>query len=181
MLVGGKVVLRTVKASDLNTLFELTADVRDVGEHWPLQLSSEHLSRKRFDQSGWWDGDLRVLLITDRDDRILGQIVIFKAAVYQNAYEFGYRIFRPEDRGKGYMTEAVTLAAAFLFETERIDRIQATALPGNTGSQRVLEKCGFALEGTMRRAMFHRGRSEDLRLYALLREDAPALSELLAE
>jgi ribosomal-protein-alanine N-acetyltransferase len=180
MLVGNKVVLRTVRESDLGILFELTADVRDAGDHWPLQLRSEHAARRRFEENGWWDDELGVLLITDREDRILGQIVMFKAAVYQNAYEFGYRIFKPDDRGKGYMSEAVSLAAAFLFETKTIDRIQATTLPENEGSQRVLEKCGFAFEGIMRRAMFHRGRSQDLRLYSILRDDTPRLSDLLA-
>jgi RimJ/RimL family protein N-acetyltransferase len=105
---------------------------------------------------------------------------MFKAAAYQNAYEYGYRIFKPEDRGKGFMPEAVALATAFLFETKRIDRIQATTLPGNEASQRVLEKCGFAFEGTMRKAMFHRGQSCDLRLYSILREDVRPLGELLA-
>jgi len=126
MLVGNKVVLRTVRESDLGILFELTADVRDAGDHWPLQLRSERAARRRFEENGWWDDQLGVLLITDREDRILGQIVMFKA---------------------------------FLFETKTIDRIQATTLPENEGSQRVLEKCGFAFEGIMRRAMFHRGRS----------------------
>ena len=180
MLVGNKVVLRTVRESDLGILFELTADVRDAGDHWPLQLRSERAARRRFEENGWWDDQLGVLLITDREDRILGQIVMFKAAVYQNAYELGYRIFKPDDRGKGYMSEAVSLAAAFLFETKTIDRIQATTLPENEGSQRVLEKCGFAFEGIMRRAMFHRGRSQDLRLYSILRDDTLRLSDLLA-
>lgn len=180
MLVGKKAILRTVRESDLDTLFELTADVRDAGDHWPLQLRSEHAARKRFEENGWWDDEFGALLITDLDDRIVGQIVMFKAAVYQNAYEFGYRIFRPGDRGKGYMPEAVALAVSFLFETKTIDRIQATTLPENEASQRVLEKCGFTFEGTMRSAMFHRGRSSDLRLYSILREDARPLGELLA-
>ncbi len=180
MLVGEKVILRTVRESDLDTILELTADVRDAGDYWPVQLQSEQASRKRFQEDGWWSDEFGVLLITDREDRILGQIVMFKATPYQNAYEFGYRLFRPDDRGKGYMPEAVSLAAAFLFATKRIDRIQATTLPGNEASQRVLEKCGFTFEGILRKALFHRGQSQDLRLYSILREDARPLNELLA-
>ena len=180
MLVGKKVILRTVRESDLEPLLELTADVRGSGDYWPLQLGSQQASKKRFLENGWWTDEFGVFLITDREDRIVGQIVLFKAAAYQNAYEFGYRIFKPDDRGKGYMQEAVSLAAAFLFETKTIDRIQATTLPENEGSRRVLEKCGFAFEGIMRKAMFHRGRSQDLLLYSILREDARPLSELLA-
>jgi ribosomal-protein-alanine N-acetyltransferase len=180
MLVGKRVILRTVRESDLDILFELTADVRDSGDYWPLQLGSQQASKKRFQENGWWSDEFGVLLITDREDRIVGQIVMFKAAAYQNAYEFGYRVFKPGDRGKGYMPEAVSLAAAFVFETKTVDRIQAAILSENEGSQRVLEKCGFAFEGIMRKAMFHRGRSQDLRLYSILREDARPLSELLA-
>ena len=59
------------------------------------------------------------------------------------------------------MTETVSLAAVFLFETEMVDRIQAAALPGEVGSQRALGKRGFAFAGTMRKATSHRERSED--------------------
>jgi RimJ/RimL family protein N-acetyltransferase len=47
--------------------------------------------------------------------------------------------------------------------------------PDNVGSRRVLEKCGFTLEGTLRKALFHHGRYQDLSLYSVLRNECPPL------
>jgi ribosomal-protein-alanine N-acetyltransferase len=79
------------------------------------------------------------------------------------------------------MSEAVSLLVAFLFETRPVERIQATALPGNKGSQQVLQKCGFQFEGIMRRALFHRGRAEDVHLFAIVRGEHRPLADLLVD
>lgn len=180
MLVGKTVILRTIREADLDRLYELAADVRDMGDYWPLSIASEINWKRRMSESGWWTEEHGGLLITDRQDRIVGQVLFFKAADYQSAYELGYRIYKPEDWGQGYMSEAVTLFVAYLFDTRPIDRIQATTIVGNEGSRRVLEKCGFQFEGVMRRAVFHQGRSRDLNLFSIVRGEAPALKQVLA-
>jgi RimJ/RimL family protein N-acetyltransferase len=43
--------------------------------------------------------------------------------------------------------------------------------PDNDASQRVAEKCGFTLEGTMRKAWFHRGRHQDVQVWSILRDE----------
>lgn len=181
MLVGKNVVLRTLREADLDRLYDQAADVRDMGDYWPLGIPSELRWKKRLTETGWWEEDHGGMLITDHKDNILGQVLFFKAAAYQNAYEMGYRIYKPANWGKGYMSEAVSLLVAFLFETKPVDRIQATALPENVGSQRVLEKCGFQFEGVLRKAIFHQGRSQDLHLYSILRDECGPLKDLLAQ
>ncbi len=172
MLVGKRIVLRPGRERDLERIYDAAADVRDLGPYWPLRMPSEQAWMKRFRENGWWEEDHGILLITDRNDALLGQMSFFKASVYQNASELGYRLYRPEHWGQGTMTEAVGLLVPYLFATKTIDRIQATVIPGNMGSQRVLEKCGFQLEGVMRKAVFHNGRNTDLKLYSILREEA---------
>lgn len=180
MLVGKKVVLRTLREADLDRLYDLAADVREMGDYWPLGIPSELRWKKRLVETGWWEEDHGGLLITDHKDNILGQILFFKPMVYGNAYELGYRIYRSENWGKGYMSEAVSLLTAFLFATKPVDRIQATAIAGNDGSEAVLKKCGFQFEGVMRKAVFHQGRNQDLHLYSLLREHCKPLKDRLA-
>jgi ribosomal-protein-alanine N-acetyltransferase len=180
MLVGNTVVLRTLRQADLDRLYDLAADVREMGDYWPLGIPSELRWKKRLVETGWWEEDHGGLLITDHEDNILGQILFFKPMVYGNTYELGYRIYRSENWGKGYMSEAVSLLTAFLFATKPVDRIQATAIAGNEGSEAVLQKCGFQFEGVMRKAIFHQGRNQDLHLYSLLREDSKPLKDLLA-
>lgn len=180
MLVGKKVVLRTLREVDLDELFDLAADVREMGDYWPLSIPSELRWKRNLPETGWWEEDHGGLLITDHKDRILGHVLFFKPIVYGHAYELGYRIYKPDNWGKGYMSEAVSLISAYLFATKPVDRIQATTIAGNRSSEAVLEKCGFQFEGVMRKAIFHRGKSQDLNLYSLLREDSKLLKELLA-
>jgi ribosomal-protein-alanine N-acetyltransferase len=59
------------------------------------------------------------------------------------------------------MTEAVQLAAAFAFETLKLNRLEAACLPHNEPSRRLLEKTGFALEGCARRYLRINGKWED--------------------
>jgi ribosomal-protein-alanine N-acetyltransferase len=78
------------------------------------------------------------------------------------------------------MREAVGLFAGYLFTAKQIERVQALAHPDNVGSRRVLERCGFSLEGVLRRAHFDRGTYTDLAMYSILRGEARPLEELLA-
>ena len=59
--------------------------------------------------------------------------------------------------GKGLMAEAVRLILSFGFERLKLHRIHASLFEENVSSRRVLEKCGFKLEGAKREARF-RGR-----------------------
>jgi len=56
--------------------------------------------------------------------------------------DLGYRFMRPE-WGKGYATESASAVLNQGFETFQLKRIVGRALPGNTGSIRVLEKIGM--------------------------------------
>ncbi|MCS4307379.1 RimJ/RimL family protein N-acetyltransferase [Rheinheimera pacifica] len=67
-----------------------------------------------------------------------------------NSAEFGY-MFLPEHFGKGYATEALLATKQFAFSLG-LTQLQATVTEGNTGSCRVLEKCGFVLSKRIEQA-----------------------------
>lgn len=77
----------------------------------------------------------------------------------------------PNERGKGYCTEAVNLLLDYSFLSSTIVRIEAHTDVGNVASQRVLEKAGFKKEGVIRKGMFAWGEWRDNYLYSVLRED----------
>lgn len=87
----------------------------------------------------------------------------------------GYR-FDPECWGNGYATEALHAAVEFVFTHTELDRLQATADVRNTASNRVLEKCGFVLEGTIRRGKMVSAYC-DYNIWGMLREDYDALRQ----
>jgi [ribosomal protein S5]-alanine N-acetyltransferase len=59
----------------------------------------------------------------------------------------------------------------YLFAAKQVNRISLVIVPENTASRRVAEKSGFQAEGTARGAFFNRGRSVDVLIYSLLRDD----------
>ena len=77
----------------------------------------------------------------------------------------------PNERGKGYGTEAVQLMVDNLFIYRNIVCIQAKANVENKAAQRVLEKAGFKAEGTIRKLSFVRGEWKDKTLYDILLEE----------
>jgi RimJ/RimL family protein N-acetyltransferase len=60
--------------------------------------------------------------------------------------DLGYR-FKEDFWGKGYATEAAKAAISYGFNTLRLKKIIAKALPENLGSLHVMEKCGMSYTG----------------------------------
>ncbi|GAB3267215.1 GNAT family N-acetyltransferase [Kineosporia babensis] len=84
--------------------------------------------------------------------------------------EFGY-VYRSDQWGQGFATEAAQALVAFGFEELGLQRIEATCDPENQASANVLRKTGLTLEGRMRNHMKIRGRWRDSLLFARLRDD----------
>jgi RimJ/RimL family protein N-acetyltransferase len=79
---------------------------------------------------------------------------------------------RPEFWGKGLATAACTAAVRWAFQHKQWVRVQATTLEEHVASQRVLLKCGFALEGKLRNFRIVRGEPRDFLLYACIPAEA---------
>lgn len=64
-------------------------------------------------------------------------------------------------QGRGYMTEALAATVEHAFSVLQLHRIQATYLPANIRSARILRKLGFAVEGYVRDFLFIDGAWRD--------------------
>mgnify|MGYP001208932971 CR=1 FL=1 len=73
--------------------------------------------------------------------------------------------------GKGLGTEAVQLATDFGFARLGLARMQAGLYKENVGSQRVLEKCGYVVEGVLRQKLVLGDRRDDHVVLGLLRNE----------
>lgn len=71
----------------------------------------------------------------------------------------GYKLDK-DHLNRGYMTAAVSLAVAWGFEMG-LHRIEASVMPRNLPSLRVVEKCGFQREGLSPQYLQINGRWED--------------------
>jgi uncharacterized protein (DUF952 family)/RimJ/RimL family protein N-acetyltransferase len=74
-------------------------------------------------------------------------------------------------QGKGYGTRVVRRLVAYGFEQLDLMKIDAYVFTGNHPSQRIFEKNGFLLEGTIRSAVRKRGHAVDEWLFGITRQD----------
>jgi [ribosomal protein S5]-alanine N-acetyltransferase len=172
MIKGKKVNLRLIRMEDVEELTELFNDLEQRGEFYPLRLSSLERYKRDVAENNLWSNDFGEMVITDKQDRIVGKISFWKNSNYMEGYEIGYNIYRNEDRGNGHGSEALGLFCTYLFQLNPVRRLEVNCDPANKISIRIAEKCGFKFEGTLRQAFFHHGRYNDINKYSLLREEA---------
>lgn len=93
--------------------------------------------------------------------------------VERHSAELGYWL------GRAYWSEGIASAAVaamlpHALRELRLYRVQARVLVDNPASMRVLEKCGFTYEATLRRLVVKDDRVLDMRIYAITRESLDA-------
>jgi RimJ/RimL family protein N-acetyltransferase len=76
-------------------------------------------------------------------------------------------------RGRGVVTHAVRLIAAWAFDELGIARLELTCAPDNHASQRVAERCGFTREGVLRSHTNFKGGRRDTVVFSLLPSELP--------
>ena len=170
MLAGNEIRIRTVRESDLRTLYDLEADYSDAGEFMPAFLTSEADFRAEFERDGFWRDTCGKLIIENSDKAVVGEIGCFRGSHYLDGREVYYRIFAGHRR-KGYANEALRVFVNFFFESSSLNRLQGVTVEGNDVSAKMLQANGFQFEGKLRGARWFKGRLVDLNLFSLLREE----------
>ena len=77
----------------------------------------------------------------------------------------------PEYHGEGYATEAMTLFLDHIFDARSVRGVEAHVFAHNDSSRALLDRLGFALEGTLRQNNFVEGEYRDEYVYGLLRDE----------
>ncbi len=106
-------------------------------------------------------------------DKIIGNISIYDDTAREDvaSLEIGYALAE-ECWGKGYMTEACRAMMDYAFRKYDLVIMAIRTSEVNKRSQRVIEKCGFTYEGTLRKAYhIYTGFDRDSRFYSITREE----------
>lgn len=82
-------------------------------------------------------------------NEFIGEAGIIGCNPNSNRCVIGYNLL-PQYWKKGYATEITRDIVKYVFESLRLERVEALVLQINTASCRVLEKSGFLLEGVLR-------------------------------
>jgi ribosomal-protein-alanine N-acetyltransferase len=167
LLEGKNVNLRILEKEDLPLLTEWFNKLEFFGEYNPVHQISRTDAEKILESPN----EVKLFIIEKKDGTKVGLVnhfyVLHPAG---RQLEIGYTLL-PNERGKGYCSEAVKIMIDYLFLSKDVERIQAQTDPRNMVSHRVLEKLGFKKEGTLRRSFFMRGKWVDSYVYSILREE----------
>jgi len=165
MLVGNKINLRIMEKKDMPIVKEWVNDIDFIGDFEPITQETIIDLEKQYESltEGQW------FFIEKKDSIKIGYVAYFLTGVSKQT-EIGYALI-PDERRKGYGTEAIQIIIDYLFLSKSINRIQAEINPNNIGSQRVLEKAGFVKEGILRESFYSRGEWRDTAIFSVLREE----------
>jgi RimJ/RimL family protein N-acetyltransferase len=170
-LLEGKVVnLRAAEKEDLPLITDWFSNPKVRGEYQSIRQFSKSEFEKTFGTDDMHE--MKDFIIEKKDGTKIGVISHFYV-LHPTGFrllEIGYTIL-PNERGKGYCSEAVNIMVDYLFLSNDMMRIQAGTAVGNLASQKVLEKAGFKKEGTLRKCTFIRGEWRDCYLYSILKDE----------
>ncbi len=119
---------------------------------------------------GWTSGAHATFAIEDRATGTLAGMIGLDRGTRPGRASVGYWL-APRARGRGLVTRAVRLLAAWAFEDPALERLELMTLVGNDASGRVAIRSGFRREGILRRHLPFRGSNVDAVMYAIVRED----------
>ena len=173
-----EVSLRPWRAEDIEFLVQCADDrqiarwLRDVFPYPYERAAGERFIRSCLTA----DQDQGLFRVIQVDGAPAGSISLTRGTdVYRRSAELGYWLGQAF-WGSGAMTAAVGQMCRMGFDRWDIVRIFAEPYAGNLASRRVLEKCGFQLEGLLRQSVYKWGELQDSCVYGLCREELGRLA-----
>ena len=112
----------------------------------------------------------RWAVIEKESGECIGQIAYFLVDRYNHFGEIEYCI-GTGFQGKGYATEATKAVIGYGFEKINLNKVQICVRPSNIPSKKVIEKCNFTYEGTLREYFFRHGAYEGREFYSILKSE----------
>jgi len=176
-------ILRPLEMSDIEKIHSMSSNYSNIAPYFTTKIRSKKYWQKRFEETGLWDDNYGMLMIVDKSEQLdIGVIWFFHSLPYAEGYEIGFNFFDPEKKKRNFIAIAMKLFSAYLFETYNINRIQCNTLANlkSENFDKFKKSVGFTYEGTMREAMYVRGKLVDLQLFSILRSECQSLDELIS-
>lgn len=156
-----RLLLRSVGPQDTDVVYSAAQDP-DI-QRWttipsPYLLEHAQSFTEQLVPEGWANGSMFTFGLFLPEGELVGMLGITMRSL--GVGEVGYWGTK-ENRGNGYMTEAVLTVARWAFTAMSIDRLEWRAEVGNKASRAVAERTGFTMEGTLRSAINHGGVRRD--------------------
>ena len=161
-ILGGLVVLRRHRNENLRAFQSWYSDpeVARLTRYQSGPLSADEI--QRFFYGRIMGSDFLAMAIHLREsDRLIGTCAFSQLDGDNGSTLFHITIGERDAWGHGYGSEATELMVAHAFTRLALHRVALTVFEFNVRAIRTYEKCGFAVEGRARGAIFRDGRFWD--------------------
>lgn len=173
-LRGERIYLSGIEEDDIVTIHRWNTDMdylRYLAAGLPRLYPEKSLRAWLLDDNDD-NQEMRPFAIRLHQDNTLIGMLAFKNFNWQARHcLFWIGIGEPTYRGKGYGSEAVHIMLRYAFQEINLQRVGLEVGAFNEPARRAYEKCGFQLEGTLRRVMYRDGQYWDMHIMGILREE----------
>jgi len=164
MLHSARLRLRALEPSDLNATYlgwlndpEVNCYLETRFLPQTLEALQAYWQAHRDDPTSPW-----FAICLAADGRHIGNIKLGPIQWLHRRADLSLFIGDSSCWGKGYASEAIALMRDWAFRELDLQKLSAGIYAGNIGSRRAFEKCGFAIEGTLRQEVVSSGERLDI-------------------
>lgn len=171
VLTGKTVTLRPVTAEDAEAMFATLGDeeaMRLTGTQQTFTVEQVKAFCARVENA---DDRLDYAVTLPDDPQYRGEAVLNDIDWANKSANFRIAMSGPENRGKGYGTEAAALLLEHAFGVLNLHRVELEVFDFNPRAQHVYKKLGFVQEGVSRDALLWAGEYHDAVQMSLLEAD----------
>jgi len=161
--------LRPFEIEDIDQILPHFND-EEVRQYLAVIFPVNKLVERNFIESLYKD-DKNILLGMEVNGTLIGSIGLHRIDWVNRSTELGIVIFRKEYWNKGYGTKAIDLMLKYAFKYLNMNRVSLKVYEYNERAIHVYEKCGFKVEGRLRKAKFFKGRYWDVLVMGILRDE----------
>jgi len=142
------------------------------GRYWGGKFYVSSSYEKKWIEDAIFDSNnIRLAIYLKEDDRYIGNVSITNVNKACRSGESNIFIGDHTCWGKGIGAEAYKLLLDYAFNERGFHRIEARVLESNTASLKMHEKCGFKVDGTLRKAVFKNGRWQNQVILSILENE----------
>ncbi len=169
----GKYILREHNEEDYHEFFNYYTDPR-VNKYILAEIPKT-LEEARQDMYYWrnlntTNNGIYFTIANKATNLMVGTIGLGGYNKYNSRIEISYDISFDHWR-QGIAFNCSNTLIKYTFENLNINRIEAVTSTYNEASVRLLEKCKFTFEGTLRQHRYHRGKFVDVYSFSILKDD----------
>ncbi|MFM2607434.1 GNAT family N-acetyltransferase [Vibrio chagasii] len=164
------VFLHLLHPSDVSALLEFEVENRQWFEQFvPARKDRFYSNAGVAEQvtsflTAYDNGEMIPMLIKDANGTIFGRINVRDIDQNTEGGELGYRVGHAFG-SKGVASNAVRKLLIYLTEHSSLKYVDAYALVGNVGSNKILSNTGFELVGTVENYAVFKGKNQDANYY----------------